>query len=727
MRLMPAFLLAAAIPGLVPAIPAAASPAAPPAPAFAPPFAPGQTTDTIQGQVIADPWRALEDGKDPVVKAWTAAENARTRAWLDALPDRAALAGKIGRLIRATSPSFSHLVARGSVIFAMRFDPALQQPQLVTLAPSAAPESRKVVLDPNLLPPAGHVSIDWSVPSPDGRLVAVSLSVNGSEDGTLHVYEIGSGREVIAPITRVQYPTGGGSLAWAGDGSGFWYTRYPAEQHVDMQVYWHDLKRTGPDRLVLGTAQGLPPTAEVFLSNDEAGATALASVQLGDGGQWQHFVLHGKTAQQIGRYEDRVIGGAVIAHDGTVYAVSRLGAPKGRVVRLAPPWRGGLAAAATIVPERDDAAVIDGGEFQSPLVLAGDHLLVQRIAGGPSMVTAYRRDGSQPAELAIPPLSAVRELAPLPGGDVLADVTSYVEPAHFLRWSAADATLHPTALAVQSSTRYDDASVTRIFASSKDGTRVPVTVIARKGLALDGSHPLLLYGYGGYGINLVPTFSSWLARLWLDAGGVYAIANLRGGGEYGETWREQGRLTAKQNVFDDFAASARALIAAGYTAPAHLAFMGGSNGGLLMGAEITQHPDLARAVVSRVGIYDMMRVELDPNGAFNVSEFGSVRDPAQFAALRAYSPYHHVVPGTAYPAVLMTTGDNDGRVNPYHSRKFTAALQAATTSGHPILLRTSQNAGHGMGSSLDDTIAENADVLAFLFDQLGMDSAAAAR
>jgi prolyl oligopeptidase len=251
---------------------------------------------------------------------------------------------------------------------------------------------------------------------------------------------------------------------------------------------------------------------------------------------------------------------------------------------------------------------------------------------------------------------------------------------------------------------------------------VPVNVIMKKGTKLDGSNPLLLYGYGGYGISQTPAFLGSFRRLWLDAGGIYAIANTRGGAEFGEKWHQDGMLLKKQNVFDDFAASAEYLIAQKYTSHAKLALIGGSNGGLLMGAEITQHPELARAVVSSVGVYDMVRSELDPNGSFNTTEYGTVKDPAQFKALYAYSPLHHVKKGAHYPAVLMLTGAQDGRVNPMHSRKFTAALQAATEM--PVLLRTSKNSGHGIGSSLDERIAEQTDQLTFLFDQLGMTYAA---
>jgi prolyl oligopeptidase len=253
---------------------------------------------------------------------------------------------------------------------------------------------------------------------------------------------------------------------------------------------------------------------------------------------------------------------------------------------------------------------------------------------------------------------------------------------------------------------------------SKDGTKVPVNIIRKKGLKLNGKNPTLLYGYGGYGVNEQPAFSA-SRRIWLDAGGVYVDTNLRGGGEYGEAWHKAGNLTHKQNVFDDFYAAAQYLVAHHYCDARHLAIMGGSNGGLLMGAELTQHPEAWHAVVSAVGIYDMLRVENSPNGAFNVTEFGTVKDPAQFKALYAYSPYHHVKDGQAYPAILFLTGANDPRVEPWHSRKMVARLQAANSSGKPILLRTSSSSGHGIGSSLDEIIAERVDIYTFLITELG--------
>jgi prolyl oligopeptidase len=247
-----------------------------------------------------------------------------------------------------------------------------------------------------------------------------------------------------------------------------------------------------------------------------------------------------------------------------------------------------------------------------------------------------------------------------------------------------------------------------------------LNILRRKGTKLDGQNPTLLYGYGGYGLSMQPNYD-FTRRLWFDRGGVYVVANIRGGGEFGEEWHKAGNLTKKQNVFDDFAAAAEYLIKQNYTRSDKLALQGGSNGGLLMGAMITQHPDLMHAVVSSVGIYDMLRVELAPNGAFNVTEFGTVKDPEQFKALYAYSPYHHVVDGTNYPAILMLTGANDGRVAPYHSRKMVARLDEANQSGNPILLRTSTSAGHGIGTALSERIQQSADIYSFLISQFYSD------
>jgi prolyl oligopeptidase len=355
-------------------------------------------------------------------------------------------------------------------------------------------------------------------------------------------------------------------------------------------------------------------------------------------------------------------------------------------------------------------------------------LYVVDIVGGPSRVRVFELQsgdhqggdllGHALAAPSVPPVSAVDDVVSIGAGNVLYLVGTYLEPAGWYRFDAASGKSVRTALSQVAPYRFDDAEVVREFAVSKDGTRVPLNIVRRKGTKLDGSNPALLYGYGGYGVNESPNFAGAMARVWLDAGGIYVIANIRGGAEYGQEWHKAGNLTNKQNVFDDFIACAEHLIGQNYTSSARLAIMGGSNGGLLMGATLTERPDLFRAVVSYVGIYDMLRVELDPNGEFNTTEFGSVKNREQFQALYAYSPYHHVKDGTVYPAVIFLTGENDHRVNPMNSRKMTARLQAASGADRPILLRTSSNAGHGIGTALDEQIEQRADTLSFLGAQL---------
>jgi prolyl oligopeptidase len=350
-------------------------------------------------------------------------------------------------------------------------------------------------------------------------------------------------------------------------------------------------------------------------------------------------------------------------------------------------------------------------------------LFVTDLVGGPSRVRQFTPDGQFVGTMQQKAGTGIGGLMEWDGW-LLFRQTSYLEPPAWLTCGpiangpVAD-NLTLTALRNTSPVDFSDIEAVREFAVSKDGTKVPVNILRRKDTKLDGNNPALLYAYGGYGHSMRPVFD-FENRLWFDRGGIHVVANIRGGGEFGEEWHLAGNLTKKQNVFDDFAACAQHLITRGYTRSEKLAVEGGSNGGLLMGAFLTQHPGLARAVVAHVGIYDMLRVELDPNGAFNVTEFGTVKDPAHFRALHVYSPFHRVKDGTKYPAVFFLAGETDGRVNPAHSRKMTARLQAATNSGHPVLARFSSSSGHGMGTALSEKIAQQADVFAFLFDQLGM-------
>lgn len=690
----------------------------------APPTPVGQVTNTYHGVTVSDPYRWLEDHSDARVQDWEAAQDERTRTYLDSLPVRKPVFAQLLQQTQAASKRFYDIYATGNQVFAMLNDPAKQQPMLVVMGNDADPAGARVVLDPNRLSAAGATAIDWFVPSVDGKFVAVSLSDNGSEDGSLHVVDVATGRQTGEVIPRVQYPTGGGSLAWRADGSGFWYTRYPgpdrpdAEQHFFQRVYYHRVgDDAGKDLCVLG--KDFPKVAEISLNNRRDPREVLVTVANGDGGEYAHYVIApDQSTRQITRFEDRIVG-ATIGPDGTVYLTSRKDAPHGKLLALAPDDLR-LDRATVVIPE--SAAVIQpGGEFGGePVVVTADTIYVRELVGGPSRVALFDHAGKPQGLLPLPDVATVSEVEPVGDGTVLYSIETYLRPPYFSRFDPVSRRSTETTLAQTTPVSFDDTEVIRDFAPSKDGTSIPVNIVRRKDTKLDGTNPVLLTGYGGYGISERPNFLGPSTRLWLDAGGVFVIANLRGGGEFGEAWHAAGALTHKQHVFDDFIGAARLLIRRHYTSPAHLAVLGGSNGGLLMGAVLTQQPQLFRAVVSLVGIYDMLRVELDPNGAFNTTEFGSVSDHAQFEALYAYSPYHHVRDGTKYPAVFMATGSTDGRVNPAHSRKMIARLQAATASGHPVLLSINSHAGHGIGSSLSIRVNQSADRFAFLIDQLGM-------
>ncbi len=700
-----------------------------PSPAFgmdrsAPATAVQPVADQYHGTRVTDPYRWLETGASARVEAWSAAQNSRTRAYLDHLAIRTTLHDRIMAAASKTSPSYHDLTLAAGRLFSLTVQPPRQQPMITVMPPSADPRQARIVVDPNALDPSGQTAIDWFVPSPDGRKVAVSLSRNGSEDGTVHVFDVASGHAAGEAVPDAQYPTAGGSLAWKADSSGFWYTRYPgsgrpeAARHFFQQVYYHKLG-TDPARDAYVIGRDFPRIAEILLDARQNPNAILVSVANGDGGQFEHYVIGADgRITQVTHFADEVVAGT-IGPDDRLYLVSKKDAPRGKILALELSDLD-LSHARVLIPQ-GDGAIQGGGEFGGiPVVVTGEALYLRELVGGPSQVAIFAHDGTPKGRMALPPVAAVDELVPAGSGHVLVGVQTYLQPYHVMDYDEASRISHATRLAETSPVHFDDAEVVRVFAVSKDGTRVPVNIIRRRGSPDDGRRPTLLYGYGGYGVSMTPRFAGEATRLWLDAGGVWVVANIRGGGEYGEDWHTDGALTHKQNVFDDFLAAARELVAEHITAPDHLAILGGSNGGLLMGAALTQAPSMFRAVVSLVGIYDMMRIERDPNGAFNVTEFGSVTDPAQFRAMLAYSPYQQVRDGVRYPAVFMATGTHDGRVNPAQSRKMIARLQAATASDHPILLSISDKAGHGIGSALSVKVDQQSDYMAFLFDQLGM-------
>jgi len=677
--------------------------------------------DTYHGAEVTDNYRWLEATDTPAVETWVAQQNVLTRSQIDKLSNRGAILGELTELLGKAPTTRRELHYVGGKLFAMKSQPPANQPRLVVLTHPADPASEKTILDPNVLNPKGTTTIDWYVPSLDGKTVAVSLSDNGSEDGTLHFFDVASGRKLSDVVPRVQYPTGGGSVAWTPDNKGLYYTRYPQgkerpaeDANFYEQVWFHQLGTpVAQDRYVIG--KEFPRVAEIFLSTTEDGRYVLADVLNGDGGE-HAFYLHGpaKPWTRIAAFEDGVRS-ISLGRDGRWYGVVVKGTPRGRIVAgsLAQP---ALDKARVVVPESEMTV--------SSVTPTRSRFYVEYLAGGPQELHAFTLAGKPLGRIGNETVATVHAGAALGGDELLFGSQSYVKPFAWYRYSPSAKTPNPepvqTALSEQpKNVKLDDVEVRREFATSKDGTKVPVNIVFKKGIKLDGSNPLLLTAYGGFSVSLQPRFSLRSA-FWLNHGGIFVVANLRGGGEFGEEWHLQGNMTRKQNVFDDFIASAQYLIDKGYTSPARLAIEGGSNGGLLMGAALTQRPELFNAVVSHVGVYDMLRMELSPNGAFNVTEFGSVKDPAQFKALQAYSPYHRVADSTAYPAVFLLTGMHDGRVEPHNSLKMAARLQAASASGKPVLLRVAGDAGHGQGMALSSAIEQDADVFAFLFDQLGV-------
>ncbi len=681
-----------------------------------PPTAKKPVTEYYGNISFVDNYRWLDSLQDPPVRAWNDAQNAYSRKYFDGISCLPAVQVRLKALVDNPVSTYYDFWYR-TRLFALKDAPPKNQPVIVTFPTVIDTAGETVAVDPNAIDPSGTTSIDWYRPSRDGKLVAVSLSKNGSEDGTLYIFDVSTGKALGDTIPRVQFPTASGSAEWNADNTGLYYTRYPQgserpkeDLNFYQQIYYHKLGTpVASDTYVIG--KEFPRIAECTISSTHDGKNILVSVANGDGGEFEHFLRKGNGPwQQITQFSDKVVD-ALFGTDGNLYLLSHAGAPNGKILAM-PLASPNIGNAKAVVPERNVS-------IKSFLPTAKT-LYVVDMVGGPSRVSALTLSGQSIGSISTEPVASVGGLVGVGGDSVLLAEETYLTPLSWYLCNPATQQV-PQRLAFSTPATEDFSAyeVLRDTATSKDGTRIPISILMKKGTPLDGQNPTILYGYGGFGISNEPNFETAL-KVWLEQGGIYAVANTRGGSEYGEAWHEAGMLTKKQNVFDDFIACERYLVEKKYTSPKRLAIEGGSNGGLLMGAVLTQEPLLCRAVVSFVGIYDMMRVETFANGQFNVTEYGSVKNPEQLKALYAYSPYQHVKDGTSYPAVLFLTGDNDGRVDPANSRKMLARLQAATTSGYPVLLRTDAQAGHGIGTGLDARVAEAADVYAFLFDQLGV-------
>ena len=664
--------------------------------------------DEYHGVKVVDPYRWLEAGQEAEVKKWVTDQNRYTRAYIDQFKTRRdAILRRLDALSSPSTNPYENMVYADGLFY------ALSGELLVTLRDEDDPDSERTLVDATKVAKDPNAIIDFFSLSPDGKRVAVSISAEGREDGTVYVFNTRNGRKLPDVIPNVNSPLGG-HLLWDADGTGFYYTRNPTSRDnkklvVPQQIYHHILgKPVAEDTYVFG--KDLSPISDITFDISPDGDYLLATVTVGwASDQTTHYLKGPKGDWKVFAAGDKKVLQVVFGPDDDLYLLSNLDAPRGQILRL-PLKDAELTKAKILIPQSE--SVIQSFMFTE------ERLLVFDYREGSTEIRSFDFDGGKAKKLPIPQGVHVRETVPLEGDDFLLLIQTWLKPNAWFRYEEENGKLHPTQLVSKyDAVNFDDTEVVREYATSKDGTKVPLTILRRKGTKLDGANPVLLHGYGGYRLILHPEFDP-SRRLWIEQGGVYAIAHLRGDGDYGDDWHRAGILANRQNAFDDFAACAKHLIERKYTTSERLAIEGASNGGTLMGAVLTQHPNLFRAVVSHVGVYDMLRQEDRITGGFDIAEFGTVKDAAQFKAMYSYSPYHRVKDGTPYPAVFLMTGENDGRVDPADSRKLAAKLQAATSSKNPILLWTSAGAGHQFGL---DELEIRSDVYTFLFDQLKME------
>jgi prolyl oligopeptidase len=656
---------------------------------------------------IDDPYLWLEDGDSRETREFVARELARTRGTLDALPDRARIRARVGELLAIGTLDTPQV--GGDRVFHTRREGRQNQPVLYVREGIDGADTPLV--DVNALAADGTIALDWWFPSDEGRLVAFGTSSGGSELSTLHVIDVATATMLADTIER----TRAASVAWLPDATGFYYTRYPrpgdvpAGQEVyHRHVFFHRLG-TDPatDPRVFGEGREPEDWPSVSISHD--GRWLLIAVSRG----WTRVDLYlmdlaaGGRLVTIAEGGDAIYGGEVF--EGTLYLTTNEDASRYRVFAVDPArperlaWR-------EIVPESDavlaSAQIIDG------------RLFARYEENAHSLLRVFERDGTPAADVPLPGLGTVSGV----GGDsrrpdAFFSFQSYTVPPTVYHYEMRTGRTREWAR-VEAPVDLTPYAIAQRWFTSRDGTRVPMFLVHRTDMAADGRNRTLLTGYGGFNISRTPLFQRGL-YLWLEEGGVYAEANLRGGSEFGEAWHRAGMLDRKQNVFDDFIAAAEYLVAARITTAERLAIYGGSNGGLLVGAALTQRPDLFRAVVCAVPLLDMLRYHHFQIAKLWIPEYGSPDDPEAYEWLRAYSPYHRVRNGTAYPAVLLVTAERDTRVDPMHARKMAARLQEATASGRPILLRIEPMAGHGVGKPLVKQIEESTDIWSFLLWQTG--------
>ena len=666
-------------------------------------------TDEYFGQKIVDPYRWLEHGSSPDTQQWVSEQLAYTRSILDELPGREKLRDRIEQLLEIGN--LGETQVGGDHYFHTRRDGKQNQPVLYVR--KGVDGKDEVLVDANQLSKDGTTALDWWQVSHDGKYVAYGTSEGGSEMSTLHVIETATHKLLPDVIER----TRGASIAWKPDDSGFYYTRYPKKGDVaegqemyNRHVFYHALGRDpAKDPLIFGEGRDPQDWPHIVLSND--GRWLAIMVEQG----WAKSEVFLKDLQTNSAASPVATGKNFLysaqPYNGDLYILTNEDGPHYRVFKTpvtAPTrehWR-------EIIPQAE--AVL------TSLDIIGGQLFARYEKNAHSLLNRFTTEGKPLGEIELPTLGTITDI----GGEYDSTsafylFSSFTVPTTIYRFDiqSAKSTLWDSVQTGFDASKYE---TKQVWYASKDGTRVPMFLVVRKGLKLTGHNPVLLTAYGGFNVSLTPEFSKTIFP-WLDHDGVFAMANLRGGSEFGEEWHRAGMLGKKQNVFDDFIAAAQYLQKEGYTDRQHLAIRGGSNGGLLMGAAITQRPDLFRAVICQVPLLDMLRYQNFQIAKLWIPEYGSSEDPKQFQWLYAYSPYHHVKMGTGYPAILFMTADTDTRVDPMHAKKMTALLQADNSGPNPILLRIEPKAGHGAGKPISKLVEEWTDIYSFLFWQLGVE------
>ena len=681
-----------------------------------PPQTPKDTVVTNYfGTSVSDPYRWLEEGSSSKVKQWINEQNNFAEKTLSGFPQEKLIDSRIKKLAVTSVNQFDPKIVKDELFF-MELTPPQAQP---VIASKIWPDGKtKILVDPNQK--GKNVAVTGFWPSPKGDFLAYGLAVGGNEATTIHILNVKTGKNLTDTLIKA----GGGAtpagMVWDANEKGLTYVRLPmpgtvpeSESQFYAALYHHFLnKPQEDDKLVFG--KDLSKVAEYTFIPSYDGKESAMFVHFGDGNPDYVYVRKGlykwnqvlDTSSNV-RVASEINTGAAWDGDNNLLVIAYNNTPRGKLLSI------NLRDKKTILVPQEDWAL-------NSIAAVKDGFLLVKVNGPNWKVDHYTNQGKLIRTVNLPEtgvgIGTIASSSKL--AQAVISYSGWIIPDTWAQYNTENGDLK-TIFKVKPSADYSKVKYNVIDAISKDGTKIPVTILAMSDITPNGQRPTIVYGYGGFGIPAKPHFiGSYL--VWLENGGVLAYANIRGGGEFGEGWHEAGMLGKKQNVFDDMYAAAESLVKNNWTDSQHLGILGGSNGGLLMGAELTQHPDAFKAVVSFVGIYDMLRAELFPNGQYNISEYGTSTNKTDFKWLYAYSPYYNVKPNTSYPATLLETGINDPRVASWQSRKFAAALQAANTSDNPIILITRMNEGHGVTASFSQHVGNTVAAVTFFAHELGL-------